>query len=448
MLSHNLKFSNVPSFLILAQLTTILVYLNANILNIGEGRGVALPLLAAYVGLSVLVFMLLWSQKVLFFRFHFLLFMIFLAWIALRVIIDLGSLERLKAITIATTGGMSLFYLAGAFFNVTYVTLQDKFRTTSAHKLLLITCLALTAHLLINLLSRTRKDIFLIADLDGGYQRSGNFLSISFIIASAILVSLISAQTKQRNNRIGFLVSFLVYSAIALLALITSQLMGSNSASAVVSGIFILSLIAIILLRNRKLRRLHAEGRLALPLGEYALRILVRGGFIAVVFLILLLTLLVQATNFDITSIRLLGFGAGTNTSLTSRFDILIQTGASQMGYAPLFGNMNVAYLVTGSAGRTLHSFFPYILANLGLVGLMISLAFFAMIFRQLYRLVKKDSVASGSLNNAIMMLYFMFILSFLLMFANLAVGVSWAVMWFAVGFISRPFGFKVRLKT
>lgn len=444
---RNFKYSGVPSTLILAQIAAILVYLNANIVNVGEG-GVALPLLAAYVGFSVLVFILLWSQKVLFIRLHFLLFMIFLAWIALRVIIDLGSLERLKAITIATTGGMFLFYLVGAFFNVAYTWLQNDFRKTAVPKVVLVGFLALTIYLFISLVSRMRDDIFLIADLDGAYQRPGNFLSISFIIVSAMLVSFISAQTKNRNNRSGFLFWTLLYSAIAFLALISSQLVGSNSASAVLTCIFILTLITIMLLRKKKLRRLHAEGSLALPLSKNGLLGVVRGGFVAVMVLIAFLALLVQATNFDITSIRLLGFGAGTNTSLASRFDILIETGASQMGYAPLLGNMNVAYLTTGSAGRTLHTFFPYILANLGLVGLIISLTFFAMIFRQLYRSVKKDSVAGGSLNNAIVKLYFMYILLFLLLFANLAVGVTWAVMWFAVGFISQPFGFKARIKT
>lgn len=447
MLSRNLKYSGVPSALILAQIAAILFYLNANIVNVGGG-GLALPLLAAYVGFSILVIMIAWSQKVLFFRLHFLVFLVFLSWIALRVVIDLGDLEYLKQITIATTGGMLLFYLIGAIFNVAYVRLQDEFKKTTAHKFILLAFFALTVYLFINLLSRIRADIFLIADLDGAYQRPGNFLSISFMIASAILVSFILAQTKLGTKRIGLLFWVLLYSAIALLALISSQLMGSNSASAVVAGIFILTLITIMLLRNSKLRRLHAEGRLALPLSKYVSLGLVRSGFIAVFFLILLLTFLVQATDFDIKSIRLLGFGAGANTSLTSRFDLLIQTGADQMGYAPFLGNMNVAYLTTGSAGRSLHSFFPYIWANLGLVGLIISLTFFAMIFRQLSRSIKKYSVADGSLNNAIVMLYFMFILLFILVFANLAVGVSWAVMWFAVGFISQPFGFKARIKT
>jgi len=50
------------------------------------------------------------------------------------------------------------------------------------------------------------------------------------------------------------------------------------------------------------------------------------------------------------------------------------------------------------------------------------------------------------TVNNAIVMLYFMLILLFLLMSANLAVGVNWVVMWFAVGFVSQPFGFRRRI--
>jgi hypothetical protein len=448
MLRRNLEYSGVPSSLILAQLISILFYLNANIVTVGEPLGTALPLLAVYIVLSGAIFTFLLSQKVLFFRLHFFVFLVFLAWIALRVINDLGDLEYLKQITIATTGGVLLFFLAGAFFNMAYVRLQEETTKTAVHKFVLLTFLTLIIYLIVNLFSRMREDIFLIADLhgDADYQRSGNFLSISFIMVSAIFVSLMSSCSVINKKKLKLIFWFLVYSLSTLLALISSQLFGSNSATAVMMGIYILTVVTVLLMRNRKLQRLHADRSLAFPFSKQMLRLLYRFGIVTVTLLIIIFFVLVQQTNFDVTSTRLLGFGSNTNDSLTSRFDILILTGADQMGYAPLLGNMNVAYLVTGNTGTTLHSFFPFILANLGLLGLLISLSFFFLVFQQLFNLAKLDLRPERSVAHHLATFYFILILLFLLLFANLTVGVTWPVIWFAVGFISQPFGFRGRI--
>src|SRR5690554_4945942 len=108
-----LKKSSLLNLVFVFQLTFFLIYLNANIINAGE-MGTALTLLAAYVLLSVLLFFTLILQSKLYVRTHFFIFLFFIIWISMRVIIDIGDIGYLKQITIATTGGMLLFYLLGA----------------------------------------------------------------------------------------------------------------------------------------------------------------------------------------------------------------------------------------------------------------------------------------------------------------------------------------------
>jgi hypothetical protein len=146
-------------------------------------------------------------------------------------------------------------------------------------------------------------------------------------------------------------------------------------------------------------------------------------------------------TGFDLTSMRVFGFGTGSNNSIVSRFEILMESGMEQVGLAPFFGNMDVAYLTTGSSGRTLHSFFPNVMAHLGLIGLIIILIIFFSAFKQLLNTCRCGGVANEfSYQNNMIAIYSAFVLAYLIFFANLATGLSWIVLWFTFGFVSRPF--------
>ena len=445
MLKLNYKLTSVPSVLLLAQLSSLLIYLNLNIVNVGE-KGTALPLLATYVGISILIFLIIFLQRQLFFRLHLFVFLLFLIWITIRVTIDLSDMEQLKAITVATSGGLLLFYLMGAAFNISYVYFQEK-SSKILLGLIILLFLFLMVILLSSLLTRLRSDIFFITGAEDSYQRSGYFLSIMFIIFSVIFLAFSSKHSGFYGRRLEFVFWFSIYTTSTVIALISSQSFGSNSATAVITGIFILTLITLLLMRKPRLRSLHGEGRLVFPFGKQVIRGIFVLGVIGVSSFLILLTLLVQVTDFDIMNTRMLGFGSGHNSSLISRIDIFLQFGIPQMVYARLLGNMNVAYLTTGNAGTTLHSFFPFILANLGLVGLSIALYFFFMIFRQLFRIAKRNSSPHSSLIQALITLYFIKSLMFLLVIANISTGVTWPVIWFTVGFISQPFGFKSRVR-
>jgi hypothetical protein len=438
-----LKYAKHLMLLVFLQISTLLVYLNTNIINVGE-MGTALPFLGAYIGLSVLVLSFIWLQRRIYLRLHLLLFLLLVAWVSLRVIIDLGDTEYLKQITIATTGGILLFYLLGAFLGVSYnhlIVHVDGFLTK---KLVLILFFFLMVWMLFNFSQRLHPRLFYLLEINGSYQRSGNFLSISVIIFSFLYLSLVLSRVGKYSRILSNTFWLIIYTVSSMMAMVGSQLFGSNSATAVILGVYLITLVMSLSVPRKVLLLSYLKGKLALP---WSKRLFNRLSFMAIIGLSIFLISLVVAvyvSNFDITKLRLLGFGSGTNTSVQSRIEILMEVGWAQLSYAPFFGNMNVAYLTTGNSGRTLHSFFPYVMANLGLVGLSIVLLLIATALMQLYKESKvKSEVGMALYQGNMIAIYSIFILIYLLIFANLATGVSWIVLWFSLGFVSKPFGFK-----
>lgn len=301
----------------------------------------------------------------------------------------------------------------------------------------------LIIYLTINLLGRLREDIFLIADLNGAYQRSGNFLSISFLILSIMVLIVFVKYHELKRKKIQLAFWFLLYGSCAVFALICSQLFGSNSATGVVLGVFFCTLVVIFLLQNQRLNQLHSHGQLMLPFGKSVLASAVYFSVCALALIGFCIIFIQTATDYDFKSINLFGFGDGTINSIASRMEILRNAGVDQIGYAPLFGNMNVSYLTTGESGRTLHSFFLFVFANLGLVGLFGVMMLFFLILFQLYRSVKYELLYKKSIYYSLIYFYYILIFLFILIFANLTVGVDWPVLWFVVGFVSCPFSFK-----
>lgn len=438
-----IKKTSLVMLLFILQSSMLLIYLNANIVNVGE-FGAALSLLAGYIIFSALLFLVLWLKQTLYFRVHFFIFLLLMAWVSIRVAIDLGDIQYLKKITIATTGGMFLFYFGGALLRVGNQRSVDCVHTFYVHKILLLLFFLLMIWMLYNFSQRIRPDLFYLNDINGTYQRSGNFLSISFIVISSFYLNLVLKLIVQGASALSGFFWLNIYTFSTLMALIGSQLFGSNSATAVILGVYLITLVMALIISRKKIWLSYLKSKLALPWSKRLLLHLTFKAIVGLGLFIGILALIISVTGFDITSLRLLGFGTGTNTSLFSRIDILIKTGANQIGYAPFLGNMNVAYLTTGNAGRTLHSFFPYVMANLGLVGLFIVLALFTSVLVQLFcecKLHNNFGLYDFQLN--MIALYSIFILLYIIFFANLATGISWAVLWFTLGFVSKPFGFR-----
>ena len=427
------------------QSATFLVYLKYNIVSIGSG-GVALPVLALFVGASVVLFLALWMKNRLYVRPHLFLFLGLMAWVAFRVVYDLGDLERLKALTIATTGGMLLFYLMGAALRIGYQKLVQDETVRWPITLALSLVVFLLVWILLEFSGRLHSRYFLLTGIEGGYQRPGNFVSIVVLVFSFLFI-LGALKTQGLSSRLkSESIWIIVYVAVAIAMLGTAQLMGSNSATSVIAGVTVITLALAVFAPRRTAFLSYVRGRLALPLSKRLFRSMALSALVGLVAVVLGIAALITVTGFELERLRVLGFGAGRITSLASRLDIMMEHGVAQLSYAPLFGNMNVAYLTTGNAGSTLHSFFPYVLANLGLVGLALVVLLFLTVFMQLHREAKaRPSGGAYAYRSNMIAIYSFLILLYLLMFANLATGVSWVVLWFALGFISEPVKFKVR---
>lgn len=439
------KLKNAKWLMLLTfiQVAALLSYLNANIVNVGD-MGTAIPMLIIYVGISTLALAFLIMQKSLYVRPHFFFFLLLVSWIAFRVLVDLNSYEDLKQITIGTTGGVLLFYVIGVFLSFTFHNIAINTAKERWAKIIILLFLCFLVWMLYNFSQRLHPRLFYLTGVDGTYQRSGNFLSISFICVSFYYLLLVSKRAVVNAGSLNAFFWLFVYTVSTTMALVGSQLIGSNSATAVILGVYLITLVMTLLIPKKVLWGNYLHKRLLLPWSKRLVKNLVVISILGFFLFFMLLALIIIITGFDITSIRLLGFGAGSNTSLISRVDILMGYGVDQLEYAPFLGDINVAYLTTGNAGRTLHSLLPYVLANLGIVGLGIILLLFSVVFLQLFREAKVTSDHSFACYQQNMIaLYSLFILFYLFLFANMATGVSWSVLWFSLGFISRPLGFK-----
>lgn len=427
----------------LLQVAALLSYLIANVVNVGE-MGTALPVLVAYIGLSVFILALLWTQKRIYIRPHFFIFLLLITWIAFRIVVDLSDIEYLKQITVATTGGMLLFYMMGCFLGMTYHDVVMRKNKAQLANVVLVLFVCFLIWMINSFLQRLHPRLFYLMDVDGAYQRSGNFLSISFISVSFFYFLFSSKRAGLKSNFLSGFFWSVIYTSSALMALIGSQLFGSNSATGVILGVYLITFSMALLVPKKILWKNYINRKLALPWSKLLAKRLVSMALVGSLIFSGLLVFIITVTGFDIYSIRLLGFGSDSNSLLMSRIEILINHGLNQLGYAPFFGNINVAYLTTGDPGRYLHSFFPYVMSNLGLVGLGIVLALFVSIFMQLYR--ESNNQGDGEVlcyQYNMVAIYSIFLVTFLILFANLTTSVSWVVLWFSIGFASKPFGFR-----
>jgi multisubunit Na+/H+ antiporter MnhC subunit len=117
-----------------------------------------------------------------------------IVWFIFRIIYDTGDTYFLKQVTIASTGGILLFYTMGFFSSFVLEIFQPNNKLYHK-KYISPLFIALIIQFIIifslffmfyNFIKRLRSDIFYITDVQGMYQRTGNYLSIIFILYSTI----------------------------------------------------------------------------------------------------------------------------------------------------------------------------------------------------------------------------------------------------------------------
>lgn len=435
------KPKKMALFVSFFQLILLFGYLGLNIQNVGE-MGIALPLLAGFVGVSGLLVFNQVIRLTLVLRLHLFIFLLLISWIALRVIIDLGDMNHLKQLTVATTGGMLLFFMIGNFARQALDKLNQTASSRLHLKLVIVLFALVSLAIFISFKDRLldRPDIFYIEGVEGGYQRPGNFLIMLFIMTSFAYLAL--AAHPFTKGFLRFTIWLGIYTLGLVLALISSQMIGSNSATANLLAIYMMTSVISLLALSKRIRRRFNQGSLSLPLSKFTLKKLFVYSGVNLLVALFLAIIAIQVTGFDLSKTRAFGFGAGSNNSVTSRFDILLETGSAQLGHAPFLGNVNVAELTTGNAGRTLHNFIPNVMAELGLVGLILVLAILLYSFAVLIKNIKQAPTNPSGLGMAVINFWLVFVFTWLFLYANFSVGKGWPVMWFFVGFAVQVFIF------
>lgn len=433
----------------LVQILLLFFYLALNITNIGESGGAALPLLVAFALISVAVLFIQGVCKTIVIHFPLLLFLLFIVWISLRVVIDLSDIQYLKQITIATTGGILLFFFIGIFSKQALGIINKTEVSLFSLKIVLLTFLTISFSIFSSFQSRLleRVDIFYIEGVEGGYQRPGNFLIIIFIIVSFALLSI--ASHKSTKIKFSLFIWLVIYSLSFIGALVSSQMFGSNTATANLAAIYLITFVLSLFSFNKKVRLGFLSDKIGSLFSKGVIIKLIKYSFVSIITIFVIALIGIQVTGFDVNKTRIFGFGSGdisSISSISSRSSIFKETGMDQLSYAPILGDMNVARIITGDAGSYLHNFLPNIMAELGLFGLLIVISIFLLAFSTLIINIKNNPKDNAGFQTFIANVWLLFVLLFLFIYANIAVDKSWVVLWFYIGFAVNMISTKNRV--
>jgi hypothetical protein len=431
------------------------IFLKVNILEIG-GQGDFLFLLITFTALGGLLF--LWrvsTSKSTIIRPSFLILLLFLFYFSLRIILDIGSLDALKAYIVATTGGVLLFYILGALVaivfgrNIKYVLNSIRYHKIFVYLFIIymIICLTLLLELLFEFAARLRIDILLIEDVDGAYQRAGNFLVISYII-SIYLYAHFSALKKVSKEVVGRFVSvivfvlFLIYTFVSILI---AQMIGSNSAAVVVAGLGILVIAMSVVLNFKSSNNYLSVKKIGIMqffFGKLFLRLSV-SIFVALVIMVGVIIFGVNFLGIDLSVTRIGGFGTDELSSVSSRLKLL-DNFMVQFSYSPLLGNMSVDCLTTG-CGSYVHSLPAMLLTHTGVLGFILFFLFVLVALKERFINQKRQTDKLFLLTNIVNTYFFVMIL-FVLLISSVATAITWSTLWFSMGLFLSGIEFKNKL--
>lgn len=438
-----LKKLGIYQFLYTLCILLLLIYLALNVTEPGDG-GAALPLLVGFVSITCILILVQILQSFLHTRIHwvFIIFLGLIGWLSLRITLDLHDTYQLKQVVVGTTGGVFLFFLLGNLSKRGLDSITTYWRSYVGAKLIVILFFILSYLIHSELSQRSmRLDVFLIEDIDGNYQRAGNFIIIMFLMVSYLVIKIMSYHNIKKHFE--WLLWLSVYTIGFIFFLISSQRLGSNGAAFNLVVVYFLTIVVSILALNSRLRQDFLQSKPLLLLSRRWLKLFFLVTICSCAILVIAGATLIYVSGFDIYTTRAFGFGDGGNSSIESRFKILMDTGLAQIGYSPLFGNVDVARLTTGDAGETLHNFFPNIFAELGVIGLAIVVSLFYMVFKEILKGIHNTNFTSSGFQKSIIHIWLFYIFLFLIFYANIAVGKSWIVMWFFVGLSVNVFVFN-----
>lgn len=427
---------------------SLLIYLFTSIKLIGEGSS-ALTIFAFSVLLGgfLIVLEIVLKQNVYIKKSFLVLILFFIYFI---VNITLNRPNDLKALLLATSGGIILFYILGSLVSINLLYIKEKILNSNQflnifnffYTVLTIIFLVLFLDTFITLMANVRTDLFLLADLDGMYQRPGAFLVISFFIYSFMTAFFLFVNKYAKKSKFMVLITLIIFGLYCLLTIVgmlLSQLIGSNNTLVNLGGLLFATTIFYIFINFTKAENLLSQIKLNVKKIFFSkLSSKLFGSiFISLFIVFVLLVGLINFFDIDLDQFRIFDFGSGDVSSVSSRL-ALWDNFLIHFDYNPIFGNMAVDVLTTGE-GTYVHSFIATLLTHLGIVG-------FILFFIYLFIAIKEKLKSSNNLYvNNLFALYSLIVFAGIFAIASFGTFITYTPIWFLLGLLFPPIVFKNR---
>lgn len=442
-------------------LLSIIIFFFKNIMQIKQG-GVGYEFLFLFVilGLFLFIFRVCLNGNV-YICLSFLFLLLFFSYFLLKMEIDLHSINRIKSYTIGTTGGIYTAYLLGAlsFLLIQSLLFDCNIKLSSLrisnYYIFFLICFyfffvvqSLFVHL-----SELRSDIIIIQSSAALYQRPGDFICMSFVIISLLVlfVSYLNFSHAKTHNKMILIFIHIFYFFCIFPLFLLGQMIGSNK---VLFFVFALSLINISFLCNLFFLKYEIRNSLFISEGKmlynpkYFIKSvfgnLFKSSFLSFSLICLFLYFIISITKFDISSLRIMGFGYSYGdpfSSFTSRIVLFKNNFLVHFDYSPLLGNMRVDSLTTGT-GSYVHSFLFSILTHLGIIGLILFIIPFSLSLTEILKSTYPLALIFPDNYHIFIRAYILIMLLLILSMANIAAFFSWMPFWFSLGIFSTPIYF------
>ena len=215
-------------------------YLKTNVKEIDGSH--SLLFLLAFIGFGfIFIIVLIFLSRQIKVSLYVLILLLYFAYISVRVIIDWGEPDILKAYLIGTKGSMILYFVLGSIVGIISNEIESKSNFGLIFLIYLFFSTFLLADIFYKFSQNLRLDYFLFKDAHGKYQRPGDFIIMGFLIVLNLYTKYIANQ-REKNNRIISVTGFIIFVLLfiyAFLCLVVTQMLGSNKGAAMILGLSI-----------------------------------------------------------------------------------------------------------------------------------------------------------------------------------------------------------------
>ena len=423
------------------------VFIFANIIYIDNVNGTGSVGLLFLVLSIILSFFIILTHpeciKINFIKKSFIILLCYFCYFIFRIIFDIYDFQKLKAYTIATTGGIILFYGLGVLMGLLMFLVYNvplNFKTANKWKnyffaVYLLCNIYLLTRAFLTMSSRIRTDIFSIV---GGvsYQRPGNFLIINSMILFLLYINnyIYSLRLNSSFKSVFLLLCFCVFVFYILAVMLFAQLLGSNNAFICCLGILFLTVaFHVFLFIFRKTKSLNTQkiSFKRIFTGKFGKRVML-SIFISLFFFLLLGGMFLFKSNVDLSELRIFNYGEGGKLGHLDTRLALLKNFYTHFSISPFFGNMQADALTTGE-GSYAHSFFLSMLTHTGILGTLIFIIFIISAIKEYFHVNRVNVYDNG------IAAYKVLLFLGILMVAVVGVFITWIPIWFLIGFLFKP---------